>query len=138
MRAPRRRSILMQLCIAMAPLFVSTGCATRISAVRPVSPEMAAEINDTIAGKRAAVKFAGTDQRIDTKDVRLTGSSVRFVKRSPASTWLLSSWLPEREAPVTSVESIKIRRTGRGALHGLAIGAPIGFVSGGIAGAALS
>jgi hypothetical protein len=131
------RLVRMRLCIAIASLFASAGCATSVRAFRPVSPEMVAQINDAVSGKRATVKFGDTDRAIDTKDVRLSESSLRFLERSPASAWNLSSRLPEREAPVASVQSIKVRNRSRGALHGLAIGAGIGVVSGGIAGLVL-
>lgn len=66
--------------------------------------------------------------------MRLAVSTVRFVERDPESTWV-SSWLPEREAPLASLQSIKVRNRGRGALHGLAIGAGTGAVIGAAGGA---
>jgi hypothetical protein len=118
----------------IALLYACAGCATSIVAVRPLPPEKEAAINATIADKRVTLELASPAQPLDARVVRLDASSVRFQERDPASPWHLSSWLPESEAPLASVQSIKVRDHGRGALHGLAIGGTIGAVSGVIAG----
>jgi hypothetical protein len=122
----------------IALLCASAGCATHVTAVRPLPTERETEINNIVAGKTATLEFAGTAQPIRSKDVRLAVSAVRFVERDPASAWGLSSGLPEREAPLSSLQSIKIRNAGRGALHGLAFGGAIGAIAGGTAGAVLA
>ena len=75
----------MQVCIAIASSLVSAGCATRISAVRPVPPEREAEVNNVIAGKKAMPTIDGQLRAVSGKDVLLAGSSVRFLELDRAT-----------------------------------------------------
>jgi hypothetical protein len=119
---------------------VSAGCATHISAARPLLREQETEINDRIEGMTAELAFQSTPQAVVGKDVRLNGSSMRFLERVPRQVWLSAAddAEPERVVPLASVQRIKIRNHARGALQGLGIGASIGAAAGAATGLALS
>ena len=108
-----------------------------MTAVRPLPPEKEAEINGIVADREAKLTIEGELER-DSRDVRLIGGSVRLLARDPASPPGQAAWLPETEKPLASVQQIELRDHGRGALHGLGIGAGIGIVLGAIGGAAVA
>jgi hypothetical protein len=102
-----------------------TGCATHMTAVRPLPPEKEAEINGVVAGRAALLTIEGEPRTLLSKDVRLDGNSVRLRANDP--TWPEgAAWLPETERPLASVRRIEVRDHGRGFFYGLGIGAGIG------------
>jgi hypothetical protein len=124
------KSIAMWLGFAL--LCAGAGCATHVTALRPLPPEKEAEINAVVAHRVAALAIQGEPRTLISKDVRLDGNSVRFRASDPASP-VREAWLPETEKPLASVRQIEVREHGRGALYGLEIGAGIGAVLGAIA-----
>jgi hypothetical protein len=68
--------------LSFALLCAGAGCATHMTAVRPLPPEKEAEIKRVVAGRQAKLTLEGNP--FDSRDVRLTGSSVRFLERDPA------------------------------------------------------
>jgi hypothetical protein len=102
-----------------------------MTAVRPLTPEKEAEINELVAGRVAEITIQGEPGTVVTKDVRLDGNSVRLRASDPASPQG-EAWLPETEKPLASVRQIEVRDHGRGFFYGLAIGASFGTVVGAI------
>ncbi len=118
----------------MASLCAYMGCATRITAVRPLGAQNETMLNDIVAGRKAKLTLQGKAEGLDSTDVRLAGSTVRFLERDPATSIWRPEWLPETKAPLASVQRIEFRETGRGALHGFGIGAATGGIAGFVAG----
>jgi hypothetical protein len=114
-------------------MFASAGCATHITAARPLLREQETEINDRIEGMPAELAIQGSPQAVVGKNVRLDGSSVRFREPVPFKFWSRvddDALGPERVVPLASVQRIKIRNHARGMLQGLGIGASIGAGTG--------
>src|SRR4051812_18440061 len=119
----------------LAVLCAGAGCATHMTVVRPLPPDKEAEINGLVESREAKLTF--DDKReLDSKDVRVTGGSIRFLERDPATSPREPSWLPETEKPLASVRQIQVRDSALGGFQGLGIGAAIGIVLGAIGGAA--
>ncbi|MGZ6770771.1 MAG: hypothetical protein ACXVGK_11290 [Mycobacteriaceae bacterium] len=108
-----------------------------MTAVRPLPPEEEAEINGMVAGREARLTIEG-ELELDSKDVRVTGGSVRFLQRDRAAPPGEAAWLPETEKPLASMRQIEVRDRTRGGFQGLGIGAGIGIVLGAIGGAAVA
>ncbi len=109
--------------IGFALLCAGAGCTSHVTAVRPLPPEKEAEINRMVDGREVRLIVDGNAR--DTKNVRLTGNTVRFA--GPPGP---SGWLPEAEAPLTSLQRIEYRDHGRGASRGFVFGALIGAAAG--------
>jgi hypothetical protein len=113
--------------LRFALLCVSAGCTTHTTVVRPLTPDKEAEFNEIVAGRNGEITVEGKPENLTIKNVRLAGSGVHFRELGA------SEQLPDAEVPFASVQRIEFREHGRGALHGLGIGAGIGAVGAGIA-----
>jgi len=117
-------------CSALVVFCTSAGgCATRISALRPLSPAQETEVNEIVANETPTLTIYDGQQLV-CKDVRLAGSSVRFAQLHPDTSLREPSWLSETATPLASVRQIEISHRGRGALQGLGIGVGIGAALG--------
>jgi hypothetical protein len=114
-----------------AVLCAVAGCE-HLTAVRPLTPEKEAEINEVVAGRVAEITIQGEPGTLVGKDVRLDGNRVHLRASDPASPQG-EAWLPETEKPLASVRQIEVRHHGGSVLNGLAIGASFGAVVGAIA-----
>ncbi len=70
---------------ALAAMCVSAGCATHITAARPLLREQETEINDRIEGMTAELAFQSTPQAVVGKDVRLKRKQHAVSRAGPPS-----------------------------------------------------
>jgi len=120
----------LQALFAITSLAACIGCATHIRAARPLPQQDQTRLNDIVADRITKLTLESRPEGVETKDVRLAATNLRFLERDPATSTWRPEWLPETEAPIASVRRIEFRNHGRGALHGFGTGAVVGGIAG--------